>query len=359
MIVTDLDEAVYQALSGVTEERIFAIGAQAAVIVDGKLMVDAATGSTGGGKPSEVDDLHNVYCLLKPLSYLLLAHVLESAGCGPDDLLDEVVELPKWCPDGLTLRRLASHEAGLADPRPMVWRGTPPERRAALLEESRNDRGPAYSELAGGLVAEHIIDMMTDLPADKYCVDMLLSPLGLCDDIIVDAEFARSASDRIQAPVLGLPVLALPMLSELLPSNIGEIRLALGALATMRGVAGFFNAIGRVMGGIAQPGLPSPGLIQELLDDDRPLSLDPTLERPAKWAGGLMVDLHKQGISRFVGTGSVGHTGGLANSVALYDPTRRASVAIYLNGVGASLEDQILPRQYITDQILGAIAPNE
>ncbi len=145
------------------------------------------------------------------------------------------------------------------------------------------------------------------------------------------------------------------MLSEILPVHLGEIRLALGALATMRGSAGLMAAVGRVMGGVVQPGLPSPGLLWELLDDDRPLVFDPVLQRPAKWVGGLMTDLDQQHISQVAGPGAVGHAGGLANSVALYDPARDSSVAVYLNGVGAGFYDQALPRQQVVDKILDAI----
>lgn len=350
-----IERVVVQALSEVVDEGIFAVGGQAAVVVDGVVVADVGVGVTGSGMPLSAGDLHEVYCLVKPLPYLLLAHVVEGVGCGPDELLAGAVGLPDWCGGGLTLRRLASHEAGLAHPQAMLWRMTPPDRRPALLGSYGNDQGPAYSELVGGLVAEHVIEQVTGMPADRYCTEALLKPLGLVDDVIVDAAMGLDQRHRVRVAVSGLPVSPLPMLGGLLPSRISEIRLAFDALATMRGVAGFFAAVGRVLGGERQPGLPSPRLLKELLDDDRPLTHDPTLERPAKWAGGLIVDLDQQGISQLAGPGSVGHVGGLANSVAVYDPTRLASVAVYLNGVGASFHDQALPRQQVTDRILDAI----
>lgn len=340
------------------EEGIFAIGGQAAVAIDGQLSADVAVGAVGNGKPLATDDLHNVFCMLKPVAYLLLAHALEQAGCGPDDELEEVVAMPGWCPGGLTFRSLGTHEAGLVEPRPMLWKWTPPEGRQALLEQSRNSRGSGYSDLAGGLVAEHVIEQLSGSTAAKYCSEELLQPLELEGEIIFDPDTAWNERHRIQAPVSGLPVHNLPMLSELLPGHIGEVRLAMGALATMRGAAGFYAAVGQVMADQLQPGMPSPRFLQKLLDDDRPVSLDPVLDRPAKWAGGLMVELGQQGFSRLAGDGSVGHTGAMANGVAIYDPTRSASVAIYLNGVGASLEDQMLPRLQSIDKILDAIPKN-
>ncbi|MDE0613030.1 MAG: serine hydrolase [bacterium] len=352
------EEVVEQALVELTDEGIFAVGGQAAVTVEGVVVADVGVGVTGSGMPLSAGDLHEVYCLIKPMPYLLLAHVMEGVGCGPDELLESAFGLPDWCRSELTLRSLASHEAGLAHPQAILWRMTPPDQRPDLLGASGDDRGPAYSELLGGLVAEHVIEQVTGMPANQYCTDFLLKPLGLVDDIIVDSEIGLEQRDRIRVPVSGLPVSPLPMLGGLLPSRINEVRLAFGALATMRGVAGYFAAVGRVLSGELLPGLPSPQLLGELLDDDRPLRHDPTFDRPAKWAGGLIVDLDKQGISQLAGSGSVGHVGGLANSAAVYDPTRKASVAIYLNGVGASFEDQALPRQRVMDRILDAIPVN-
>lgn len=359
-----LEDAARRALCDVVDEGIFAAGGQAAVFVHGRLAIDVAVGETANGRPLRSDDLHNVYCLVKPLPYLLLAHVLEGAGVGPDDQLEGAVSLPRWCPGGLTLRILASHQANLVEPSAMLWRMTPKARRAELLEQSAIDRttsgtGAAsgvvgYSELVGGLLCEAVIELLKGCPAGPYCSEELLEPLGLSDDVVVDAASALAAGERVQAPVSGLPVSRLPMLSEILPIHLGEIRLALGALATMRGAAGLMAAVGQVMAGVSQPGLPSPSLLRDLLHDDRPLVFDPVLQRPAKWAGGLMTDLNQQYISQIAGAGAVGHAGGLANSVALYDPARDASVAVYLNGVGSGFYDQALPRQQVVDEILDA-----
>ncbi|WP_420618881.1 serine hydrolase [Candidatus Poriferisocius sp.] len=347
--------ATEEALQDVVDEGIFAVGGQAAVVTDGLLAVNVAVGAAGNGKPLVPESLHNVFCTLKPVAYLLLAHALERSGCGPDDELDSITVVPRWCPDGLTLRSLGTHQAGLIEPRPMPWKWTPPEKRQKLLEQSQTSRDPGYSDLAGGLVAEHVIEQLSGRTATEYCSEELLQPLELEDEVIFDAEAGWKAHHRIQAPVSGLPIDKLPMLSELLPSHIGEVRLAMGALATMRGAAEFYAAVGNVMAGKPQPGMPSPRLLQDLLNDDRPITHDPVLGRPAKWSGGLMVELGQQGISQIAGKGSVGHTGAMANSVAIYDPTKSASVAIYLNGVGSSLEDQVLPRQQALDKILNAI----
>ena len=347
--------AAERTLGEVVEERIFAVGGQVGVVRDGVLIADVVAGESGAGRRLGADDLHNVYCLVKPFAYLLLAHVLEGAGCGADDPLDGVVRLPTWCPEGLTLRRLACHDASLGEPPAMEWRWTPRGERQALLHRGRRDQGSAYSEIAGGLVCEFVIEGISGRSANAYCVEELLVPLGLRSEIIVDADATESVRGRVQTPVSGLPVSPLPMLSELLPDQMAEVSLAMGALATMRGVAELFAAVGRVLSGVQVSGLPSPQYLGDLLSDDRSLRYDPTLQREAKWSGGLMVELGRQRISRVAGDGSVGHAGGLANGAALFDPTRNASVAVYLNGVGVEFDDQAVPRQRVLDSVLDVI----
>lgn len=358
MYKSELEDISIGLLSDLVDEGIFAKGGQLAVISNGILVVNAGVGHTGCGSAMAADALHNVYCIFKPLPYLLLGRVLENSGIGPDEPLSEVIELPAWVPNGLTYRILAAHDAGLADPSPFDWRTTPPDERRELLNRASSQLGPAYSEISGGLIVEDIIEELTGQPPSHYCTEELLRPLGLAGCVLVDAESAMAAHSRIQVPVIGLPVDPLPMLTELLPTQISEIRLAIGAMATMQDIARLYAAVGEVMAGNAQPGLPSPALLTNLLDDDRPLRHDPVLGRPAKWAAGLMTDLNLQGLCTAAGPGSVGHTAGLANSVALHDPSRRTSLALYLNGVGAENDDHVIPRRQIIDTILNAIPAN-
>lgn len=352
---TGVAEAAGRALGEVVDEGLFAVGGQVAVIANGRVVVDIAAGEAGGGGAMTPEVMHNVYCLVKPAVYLLLGHALESNGVGPDQPLDGRAGLPGWAPPGLTYRQLAAHDAELAEPTGIAWRMTPPDQRQALLRQSHNGLGPAYSELCGGLIAEHIIENLTGLPAARYCTDELLAPLGLDGETAIDPERAAAARHRIRVPVIGLPFDPWPMISELLPAMIAETRPALGAFATTRGIARLYDAFGKTMAGHPQPGLPSPELLQDLLDDDRPFRHDPILDRPAKWAAGLMTDLAKQGISQAAGRDAVAHTGGMANGAALHDPSRNATIAVCLNGVGNDYHDSALPRRQLLDTVLNAI----
>lgn len=342
-------------LSELTNEGIFATGGQLAVTIGEDFVVSVGIGQTSCGDEMTAGTLHNVYCIFKPMPYLLLGHVLEISGFEPDVPLNRIVELPPWVPDDVTYRVLAAHEAGLAEPSPFIWRTTPPNERQEVLDSMHTQLGPSYSEISGGLVVEHLIKELTGEPSNHYCTEELLRPLGLAGKVLIDAESAMAHHSRIRVPVFGLPVDPLPMLTELLPTQIAEVRLAIGAFATMQDIARLYAAVGEVIAGNAQPGLPSPALLKNLLNDDRPFRHDPVLRRPAKWAAGLMTDIHLQGFCKSAGPGSVGHTAGLANSVAFHDPTRRTSISLYLNGVGVENDDYTIPRQKLIDAILHAI----
>lgn len=344
-------------LSQAVDEGICALGGQLSVLVRGEAVADIALGQAEGGRYLAPDDLHNVYCLFKPIVYLLLGHVLEAKGCPPDEPLDGVVDMPPWAPDQLTYRQLAAHEAPLAEPSAAAWKLASPEMQRDLLNQSTNAQGPAYSEISGGLIAEHVIEAMTGQPPNLYCFQALLEPLGLANQVMIDPELAVSARERIRAPITGLPVEPLPMLSELLPNYLRETRLAVGALATMRGMARLYEAVGNVLEGTPSPGLPSPAWLKDLMEDQRPFRDDPVFQRPARWTAGMMTEIGQQNISRAAGPGSFGHTGGLANTVALYDPSRETAIALYLNGVGNEREDHILPRMQIIDTVINAFPP--
>ena len=259
-IGTDLATITRSSLSQVTDEGIFATGAQVTVTVDGNVAVDIATGTASDGSEMTADTLHNVYCLCKPMPYLLLGHALERSGFGPDEPLNAIATLPPWVSEVCTYRQLVSHDVALAAPSSTEWRWTPPTKRLDLLVGASGSVGPAYSEVSGGLLAEFIIEHLSGQSANRYCANELLEPLGLADDIIIDADLAAAVHHRMRVPIIGLPIDPLPMLSELLPTHIQETRLAIGAYATMRGAARLFGAIGQVIAGSApaRPPLPRP-----------------------------------------------------------------------------------------------------
>ena len=355
----ELADAVLEALEVTVVDGAFATGGQAAVYVDGSLAAEAAVGVTGNGQPMLSTHLHHGFCMLKPLPILVLGAAVERAGFGPDDPLSAMCEMPDWCPDRITVRALGSHEAGLARPTAWDWFWARPANRRSLLSELvGSDPEPAYSELVGGLIAEHAIEQLTGQPVADHICDVLLGPLGLCDDIV----FGRPGEgmpggDRLHCTVAGMPRRAVPMLSTLLdePTTTSP---AVGGLVTMRGVAGFYAAVGRTMEGTPVPGLPSPELMADLTAPEH-RGYPITSKRYAIWAAGLIHDLDKVNISAVAGPGSVGHMGGVAEGTAVYCRDRRAAAAVFFNGANDSFDMADLMRLFPMDTILKAIPAAE
>ena len=130
---SELEDVAIGLLDELTEEGIFAAGAQLAVVVNGGFVVNVGVGKAGCGAGMMADALHNVYCIVKTMVYLLLGYALESGGFGPDEPLEEIVDFPAWAPEGLTYRILAAHETDLAEFSAFIWRLTPADQRQELL----------------------------------------------------------------------------------------------------------------------------------------------------------------------------------------------------------------------------------
>lgn len=346
--------AAEDALGRLVSDRIYGVGGQAAVYVDGALVADVAAGVTGSGIPMRSDHLHHGFCMLKPLPFLVLAAVVEGAGFGPDDPLDEMAEMPDWCPGGLTVRTLASHEAGLGRTSAWQWFMTRPSSRAGLLARIGEDREPAYSDWVGPLVADCAIERLAGRRAADHCVEVVLEPRGLAEGIV----FSRPGEgmpggSRLQCTVTGLPRRAAPTLSTSM-CEPDTASLAAGGIMTMRGVAGFYAAVGEVMGGNPVDGLPSPGLLADLIAPEH-LGYATTSKRYAAWGGGLIHDLDRVNISKAAGVGSVGHMGGISGGTAVFDPTRRASCAVFVNGASDSFREMEMMRLVPMDHILRAV----
>ncbi len=350
----EVRDAAESALAAQVSDGVHATGGQAAVYVDGDLVADTASGVTGSGQPMRPDHLHHGFCMLKPLPFLVLAAVVEEAGFGPDDPLDEMAEMPEWCPDGLTVRTLGSHEAGLGQPPMWQWFMARPGSRPGMLARASEDREPAYSDWAAPLAADHAIGRLTGRRAADYCTEALLEPRGLADDIV----FSRPGEGvpggpRLQCAVAGLPLRAVPMFVLML-CEPDTASFAAGGVMAMRGVAGVYSAVGEVMGGKPVEGLPSPGMLSDLTAPEH-LEHSPTQKRRSVWAAGLIHDLGQANISNAAGPGSVGHMGGASGGTAVFDPTRRASCAVWVNGANGSFRDMEMARLVPMDRILRAV----
>jgi CubicO group peptidase (beta-lactamase class C family) len=334
----DVSPAV-AALENLVADSIYATAAQLYVEQDGRVLVDVAVGDTCG-VPVEVSTLHSAYCATKPLLPLAVAHLIDQ------ERLDVTASIAD----------LLTHSAGMEQPTAALWRMTPRGRRGQLLPTAAPARTAAYSEIAAWLALMAVVEAAVGEPADRFVEQTILEPIGLLDDIIIRPErgLEAVASGRIHVPVAGLPVEAIPLLSERLPQQLDDISLAFGGLISATGLGRLYTAIRSALAGERVSGMPSQAALTELLSHRRGKEWDATLRKQCAFAGGFMVDLDEHGITSCL-PGAIGHASGIVPAFGLCDGRHRLTIACYLNGVSLSSADLEAARRVIVAAALAEI----
>ncbi len=308
-----------------------ATGAQLAIALGGRTIVDVAFGTTLD-RPMRTDHLHPGFCVSKPLLGLAVGLLMDRGLI----TLRETISWPhhEGTADGVTVAQLLNHRAGLDRPTALEWRLCPDDERPALLRQAPFAPGPAYSELVAGLALESTIAERIGVPAGDLIEREILGPLGLADDLIVTARAAEDRGVRARAavPVAGLPDRAVPLLSERIPLTLRELRPAFGSLVTASALCRLYTGLEVVSRGRVVEGLPTPATLQELRSTARGRASDRLLERPCDFSGGFMIGLTDHGFGHLVSPEAFGFVGGIAPAVGFCDPDARVAAAFYLNG---------------------------
>ncbi len=346
-------------LSGFANEGIYLAGGQVYVEMDGAVVADFGFGHGFDDVEVSVADLHNLYCASKPFLGVLCGVLADAGALGLDEPVAPLLPagLAHLASDEATPLAMLNHSVGLSLPTAAAWRMVPIADRRGLLERSRRQYPPGYSEIAAGLLLETAIECATGRPASELMLSEVLEPLGIAQDVVLDPE--RGQSDeigrRVRVPVAGLPTESIPMLSELLPSQRSEVGPAFGALASMRGLGRFYSAVGHQLAGGSVPGLPDPNTFQILLGSERFAEPDQFLQRDCAFAGGFMTRLDETDFCPGVSGRAVGHISGNACCLAFHDPLTTLTAAVFTNGSLTSLEDIDFLRRRLMGQVFMAV----
>ena len=323
------------------------LGGQCFVAHEGDVIADLALGESNLGAMG-VSDLHNSYCLSKPLLAMVVLQVAEQVGIplatpivdllGPSRLVSH---------SEITILDVLNHRAGLSSPTAAEWRLCPPAMRSELLNGTDAPGEVRYSEIRGWLVLERLVCAWKELDDDdlgEFLTEWFLVPLGLAAGIIVSSEEAGSPSvrRRLRVPIGGFPRRPFPLLSELSQRQIAEIRPAFGALTSARAIGEFYEAVARVLRGEPTMNLPSPETLRSHLGDPELFEFDARLRRPANFSAGFMLDMTQAGFGIRPSPSSFGHTSGMGNGCAFHDPSCDLTISLYLNGM--TLEQEVLDR---------------
>jgi CubicO group peptidase (beta-lactamase class C family) len=315
---------------------LYAVGAQACVLVDGITCVDVAVGSAGPDLTMTSTTLHNAWCASKPIMAMATVLLLDRAGVdlgapleaiAPTDPYLRAVRATTW--------ELLNHSAGFGAPMfGEVWMLPPPLRLPAATAAQRPGRA-MFSEYGAFRVLQHLLELTYQQDVESLVTDQVLVPLGLTDDIVVD--LSRRSFSSLSARI-GSIYTDLPHRNVASDHDRGRVlssadRFAGGAYVTMRGLAKFYEAVGLVLGGAEVAGLPRPGLLADALRQRRGRQFDGSLGRACDFASGFMVDLADFGFGSGLAPAAIGHTGFMGTVFGFVDVDRDCAGAVLLNGM--------------------------
>jgi CubicO group peptidase (beta-lactamase class C family) len=332
-------------------ERLFGTAGQLYVEAGGTVLVDGGWGDCGG-TPVDAASVHPAFCVTKPVLALAVGHAVDRGRLGLDDRVTDRAPVVGVDPT-VTVRQVLAHRAGLREPSAAAWWFTPPEQRPALLPTDPPSPRSVYSEMRAWQVLDEVLQAVGAGPAQEAAVGGVLEPIGV-DGILLDPARALAALERgqVRVPVGGLPLRVVPLLAELLPARVGQASPVFSGLVSMSGLGRLYSAVKTVLRGRPVVGLPTPETLRDMVRPLGPPEWDPVLRRACGFAGGFMVGLGDHRISDRASPGAVGHTAGLANSVAFCDPERDLAVALYLNGSALVPDDIETMRLSLLDRIV-------
>lgn len=319
-----MDEAV----SLLVHERA-TLGVQVSIWTPTTGQHDLCWGTDHRLAPMTPEMLHSTFCVTKPILAVGVLAALDQVGLGADTVLANVLPPKPVSLSAVTVRDLLNHNAGLRDPTGPQYRLTPTRLRSALLAKSSDVRlEPTYSEISSWMLLEEIITYLTGKTAAEWIDDHVLRPLGLSTDITWSPQ---ARQDPVGVSVGGLPDSFLPMLSELLQSELDELRPAMGAATNARGLCGWYRYLLLTISGPSrQVTLPSY-VVADALARPRARTWDPALARECAFAGGFMVNLEDYGFPATLSKRSFGHVSGIVTSFALADPEFDLAIGFVCN----------------------------
>lgn len=309
-------------------------GSQIFVAHQGDPVVDIAVGECMPGTGMHSSTQHNLYCGLKPVVALAIAHELERHGV--DVVESSVGDLLGYRGQGaVALADVLSHNAGLGEPRLIEYfLGNREAVDAALSLDSIVGRlaagQPEYSETAAWVVLAAVCERIADRRLEAIFADHVAGTSPELMILLETAEKRKSVGfyfDMAADPPI-------PLLHD---------RVQRFAMNHRPGVAvgyGSASALGRwyvdvlrCRSGEEVSGFPSPAETLRWTSTQRSSVEDGTLGRSCSFGWGFMTDLASHGFGHMPSAKAFGSVGFMANSFAFADPEDDLVVASFTNGL--------------------------
>jgi CubicO group peptidase (beta-lactamase class C family) len=315
-------------------------GVQLVAEVDGERVLDVARGDNGLGAPVEPDHIFRVYCTIKPFLAVLVARLVEEGACTLDEPLATHLRDLRCVEDGVTVRHVMTHTAGLHQLMGMTTELIPPAKRRAMVSRIakpigwRLGQSAGYSEYAGWQILGWLVEAITERPLREVMREELLEPLGLSDTFIgmTHDQYVRVV------PRIGVNCDlrhhgAFPMLFERSERVCTETNPAHGGYANARDLARFYSAVLARLAGHGNDALPTAEVLGQFCRTAREPEFDVVLDRVCAYGLGFMTRLEQHAFGDGASPESFGHSGHVGPSFAFADPERSLAVGVVFNGI--------------------------
>jgi CubicO group peptidase (beta-lactamase class C family) len=321
------------------ERATFTRGVQLSVMVSGEVVCEAALGDAGthGVTPETV---FRIYCATKPIAALAVARLVDDGTVELDAPLAPVLPSVRALADGVSLRHLMTHTAGLYQPDAFGFELIPATQRGRVIDnlplptEWRLGKDAAYSEYIGWHLIGRVLESTTGRPLREILRESVLDPLEMADTFVgmTDEDFTDNL-DRIGMNFDLRHDRSLPLLLERSQRWCTECNCAHGGYTTARDLARLYSGVLAQLENGRQPGLPSAETLEQFCSTARPRLYDRVLRRECEYGLGFMVDLAEHEFSEACSPASFGHSGWLGGSFGFADPAHRLAVGVVLNGI--------------------------
>ena len=171
-------------------ERVTAPGVAAAVVENGRVVWEGATGTAAPstGRPVGAETAFLWFSMTKIATATAVMQLVDEGAVGLDASVSDSLVLA-GLDRRITVRHLLNHSSGIANPAPLRWihpAGEPGPEPRAMVERllarygkpkfEPGDRS-AYSNI-GYLVLGELISEVAGIPYERYIVERVLEPLG-------------------------------------------------------------------------------------------------------------------------------------------------------------------------------------
>ena len=322
------------------EQGMFTRGTQMVAEVAGERVLDVALGDAGTGEAMSSEHIFRVYCTIKPFLTIAVAQQVEAGAVLLDEPLERHLPNVAGLSDGVTLRHVLTHTAGLHTLQGLPMELVKPENRRRIVERTRRPTAwrvgidAAYSEYGAWNVLGFLVEELTGEPLREHLRTHVIEPLGLHDTYIgmTPAQF------RAVLPRLGVnhdmrDLQSFPMLFERTERVCVETNPAHGGYTTARDLARFYSGLLDGLAGEGVDALPSPDVLYAFCSTVREPVYDQVLDRICPYGLGFMTELDQHAFGDACSPSSFGHSGNVGSSFAFADPERALAVGVVFNGL--------------------------